>query len=240
FLIISIGVFLYAKIFLKENHFLASLSFGLSAFVMTGVLEEFYRATKARISVTGENIIKGFIGVLFQNKRRYLGYAVHFALAIMFVGFTGKIFTDEARFSLAKGESARFHNYIIEVQNFETLMVKGASQSKVPLYYTSKVTIDLYKNNRYIGTDTTEVRQYPRYNPNTGKYDENQQTSEPFIISKLDADFYIQYAGMEENRLVLQVWLNPLVKWVWIGFGFFVIFSLFLLLPIGEKKKKGG
>lgn len=36
----------------------------------------------------------------------------------------------------------------------------------------------------------------------------------------------------------LEIWINPLVKLIWIGSGLYFITGLFLLLPIGERKSK--
>ena len=77
------------------------------------------------------------------------------------------------------------------------------------------------------------------YNLQTQRYDDDQTTSEPAIVPYFLDDLYIQFGGIieDENRLILQIWINPLVRVVWIGFGFFILSGLVLLIPIGEKRK---
>ena len=218
----------------SATRFMAILTFGIAAFVIAGVLEEWIRAAVARWSYTGEGFAAAVVLVLFQNKRRFLGYMVHIALAILFSGFAGLAFATEGRLILSAGEAQSFGNYTIHVEKYEE---KGMPEgSQIPLYGTRMVTLGVYRNNLLIGRDTTEIRTYPMYNFREGRFSDSQNTSEPAIISTALADVYLQLGGDEKGRLILQIWINPLVKWVWAGFAFFVAMGLLLLLPIGEKK----
>ncbi|MCX7633589.1 MAG: heme lyase CcmF/NrfE family subunit [Turneriella sp.] len=213
--------------------FLAITTFGVAAFVVAGVLAEWLAAAYAQYRFNQENFALAMLVVLFRNKRRFLGYMVHVALAILFCGFAGLAFAEETRLLLRPGEAESFGEYTIHVENYrETLMPQEAT---TPLYATRMVSLAVYKRNRLIGRDTTEIRSYPMYNFREGNYD-RQNTSEPAIISTWFADIYLQLGGEEAGRLVLQLWINPLVRWVWAGFAFFVVMGLLLLLPVGEKK----
>jgi len=215
---------------------MGGISFSLSAFLVTGVLEEYIRTLLTRKRFTGESLIPAMILVLFQNKRRYLGYAVHLGLALMYIGFTGKAFTYEGRLTMKPGVTEYFQGYMIEVEKAGQFAVPEGA--RVPRYITSMVWMKVYDGKKLLGEDTTEVRSYPIFNLSTGKYDRNQETSEPAIITTASKDIYLQYAGMdEEENLILQVWINPLVNWVWGGFIWYNFFLIFLLLPIGEKKE---
>jgi cytochrome c-type biogenesis protein CcmF len=214
------------------NRIMAIITFGIAAFVITGVMEEWLKAAVARRKYSGEILIVAIILVLFQNKRRFLGYMVHISLAILFSGFAGLAFGTEGRLILRPGEAEAFAGYTIHVENYEE---KGEpAGARVPLYGTRMVTIAVYRDNVLIGRDTTEIRTYPMYNFREGRYSDTQNTSEPAIISKPFQDIYLQLGGDEKGRLVMQVWINPLVRWVWSGFAFFVAMGLLLLLPIGE------
>jgi len=213
---------------------MAIITFAVGAFVIAGVLEEWLRATWARVSYSRENFFMGMVLVLFQNKRRYLGYMVHISLAILFSGFAGLAFGTESRLIMRPGEVESFAGYQIHVEKYEEL--GEPKDARVPLYGTRKVTLAVYRDNVLLGRDTTEIRTYPMYNFREQKYSDTQNTSEPAIISKPLTDVYLQLGGDEKGRLVMQIWINPLVKWVWAGFAFFVIMGLLLLLPIGEGK----
>ncbi|MBV6493208.1 MAG: Cytochrome c-type biogenesis protein CcmF [Turneriella sp.] len=218
----------------NTTRILALFTFAGSAFVITGVLEEWYKASRARRDYTRENFFIAHLLVLFQNKRRFLGYMVHIAMAILFSGFAGLSFGTEGRLTLAQGETQEFSGYQIHIEKYEEkMMPEGA---RVPLYGTRMVTIAVYKDNKLLGRDTTEIRTYPMFSFRDAAFSDSQNTSEPAIISTLFRDVYVQLGGDEKGRLVMQVWINPLVRWVWAGFGFYIIMGLLLLLPIGEKK----
>ena len=217
-----------------SSRIMAIVTFGVAAFVVAGVLEEWLKAAFARIAYSGENIILALILVLFQNKRRFLGYMVHISLAVLFSGFSGLAFGTEGRLIMQPGEAQKFGAYTIHVENYEEKAMP--ENSRVPLYGTRMVTLGIYRDNKLIGRDTTEIRTYPMYNFREGRFSDSQNTSEPAIISMLFNDVYLQLGGDEKGKLVMQVWINPLVKWVWAGFAFFVGMGLLLLLPIGEKK----
>ncbi|MBN8221695.1 MAG: heme lyase CcmF/NrfE family subunit [Spirochaetes bacterium] len=218
----------------NAGRIMAIITFGVAAFVVAGVLEEWLRAALSRRAYTGENILLALVLVLFQNKRRFLGYMVHIALAILFSGFSGLAFGNEGRLILRPGEAQHFAGYTIHVENYEEKAMP--ENARVPLYGTRMVTLGIYRDNKLVGRDTTEIRTYPMYNFREGRFSDSQNTSEPAIISTPLTDIYLQLGGDEKGRLVMQIWINPLVRWVWAGFAFFVAMGLLLLLPIGERK----
>ena len=227
------------KIYTFElNIIYAYIIFSLVGFVFTGVFEELSKVIKIRKEYSKEPLWLASIIAILQNKRRYVGYFVHISLAILFMGFAGKAFNHEIKITLKEGEAEYFQGYLISLSKIEYLEYKNEDQ-KVPLYVTKKATIEVYKNNHLLGSDTTEIRTYPMYNLKTQKYDDQQPTSEPCIImDKLD-DIYLQLGGKNEddNSFVFQIWINPLVRLVWFGFALFIASGLLLLLPFGEGKE---
>ncbi|MDH4262318.1 MAG: cytochrome c biogenesis protein CcsA [Spirochaetia bacterium] len=237
---IGFHLFRYKSINMEELHILAGLTFALSAFVITGVVEEFIRTALTRTRITKESFLVGLFLMFFQNKRRYLGYTVHIGLALLFIGFAGKAFSKETKLSLKQGESEYFQGYLIEAGSFtQSIYPPEAMRDRkiIPLYTGQVVRVNVYKNNKLIKSDVSEIRNYFIYNLSTGKYDGEQPTSEPAIMSTLLEDVYVQLGGIDESgNLILQVWINPLVGMVWFGFLFYNIFLIVLLLPIGEKR----
>lgn len=230
---IPTGLWLQRSGDINSARIMALITFAVAAFVIAGVLEEWLRASLARWRYTKENFFIALLLVLFQNKRRFLGYMVHIALAILFAGFAGLAFATEGRLMLRAGEAQSFGDYTIHVESYEE---KAVPDPQAPLYGTRMVTLAVYRQNQLVGRDTTEIRTYPMYNFREGRFSDFQNTSEPAIISTFWTDVYLQLGGDEKGRLVLQIWLNPLVKWVWGGFAFFVLMGLLLLLPVGESR----
>ena len=54
---------------------------------------------------TGERYLTALCRLSAKNRRRYGGYMTHLALVLLFVGFTGKAFTDEVELVLNRGET---------------------------------------------------------------------------------------------------------------------------------------
>ena len=230
-------VFTNGKLILKNSNIKAGLIFAVAAFLVTGVLEEIFKVVRNRIAYTKEPLLVGAMLAILQNKKRYVGYLIHISIALLFVGFAGKAFTKETRLLLREGEAQEFYGFLFHVTKFETLEYRK-SKKMPPLYTTKKVMIQVFKDNHFLGENSTEIRTYPMYSLQNRRYDDQQTTSEPAIIPYLLDDFYVQFAGVDEtsHRLIFQVWINSLVRVVWIGFGCFIFAGLLLLMPIGEGK----
>ncbi len=221
----------------ESLHLKAGLTFAIAAFLVTGIFEELLKVTNNRVSYTKEPFFIGLILAILQNKRRYVGYLIHIAIALLFIGFAGKSFMSETRLLLRVGEAQEFHGYLFYAAKFDTFQYQK-NKTTPSLYSTRKINIEVFKDNYFLGEDSTEIRSYPMYNLKTQSYDDEQITSEPAIIPHLFDDLYIQFGGVDESehRLIFQVWINPLVRIVWIGFGLFIFSGLLLLLPIAEGK----
>ena len=233
----------FSPVEIAEYKPLAILCFALCAFLFTGVFEEFARTTLARTRITKENFLLGFLLILFQNKRRFMGYSIHLGLAFMFIGFTGLAFDKEYQFKLNPKGSEYFDGYTIEVTDYQIYPTTDVSFGNLPKdgppYKYEAVSVSIFKNNRLVGSTVTEKRYYPMYSPATESYGDPQPTSEPGIISNGFGDIKIQYArpdSTDNNRLIIQVKTDPLINVLWFGIVFYHLFILFLLLPIGENK----
>jgi cytochrome c-type biogenesis protein CcmF len=66
--------------------------FGVCAFGLTSIGQEFVRGTKVRQRQTGSDPFTALIGLLIAKRRKYGGYIVHLGVVIMFFGFAGKAY----------------------------------------------------------------------------------------------------------------------------------------------------
>jgi cytochrome c-type biogenesis protein CcmF len=58
-----------------------------------------------------------------------------------------------------------------------------------------------------------------------------QPTSEVAIWRRLNEDVYLNFAGNEEKKAIIQAYVFPLVSWIWIGFWVLVGGTLICLVP---------
>jgi cytochrome c-type biogenesis protein CcmF len=63
--------------------------FGLGAFVLGGMAQEFWRGTRARRAMSDDGPVRAVVSLVRRNRRRYGGYIVHSGIALMFIGIAG-------------------------------------------------------------------------------------------------------------------------------------------------------
>ncbi len=213
-----------ASIILGIKHFYAIISFSLAVFVITTIIEEFYRGARTRVKNRAENWLLALLNLTRKNKRRYCGYIIHFGVVIVFIGFTGKAFTLEGQADLAIGESMTIGSYILtceEIEDYES-----------STYKATVCHIRVEHNGNYLKLLKPEKRVY--------KVGE-QPTTEVRIHSTFKEDLYVVFSGLvpdHKNKGNIQVWLNPLVNFVWFGTVIIVIGTVGAMLPDHRTSKK--
>lgn len=229
----------------------ALATFGLSAFVMTVILVEFWKGARARVRIEGEGAFAAFLHLVGRNRRRWGGYIVHAGVVVMFTAFAGSAFDREIRKVLNPGESVSLaspfgHNY--------SLVYEGISSSREPNFDRWVALLSVERDGESQGALTTERRFY-RVN--------RQMITEVGIRSTPLEDLYVILADVEDfegmvsndpgaQRIVVQVMVNPLVAWIWYGGLIVTVGSLIALWPgpdggprtgavrAGEKEKVSG
>jgi cytochrome c-type biogenesis protein CcmF len=198
------------------------MSFSLATMVTITILNEFYRAGRARMRSTGDNFLKSVLGVLSINRRRYGGYIVHFGFVLLVIGFTGQAFTTEGYGEVNPGDKFVVGDYEFECEAIEEI--------EDPNWIGLKAVLNVTKNGREFATLEPEKRYYMA---------SEQPTSEVRIESGLREDVYVVFAGVNEddNRTIIQVWINPLVAWVWIGGIILAAGTLYTMLPNSRQRR---
>lgn len=194
----------------------ALMAFSVATLVAVTVASEFYRGARTRQKNTNENLPMAIFRLTMKNKRRYGGYVVHMAIVFLFVGFAGAAFNAESKAVLRDGEKAHFKHYTITCEKLEDV--------ETPNYYAEKANLRVSRDNREIGLMYPEHRVYKA---------SEQPTTEVAIHSTAREDLYLVYSGRSDDnqRAVIQIYVNPLVRWVWFGGLLFVIGTLIALLP---------
>lgn len=225
---------------LSAWHTGAATAFCLSVFVLAGIVLEFVKGTRARVSMTGERAPQAFANLLLRNRRRYGGYIVHLGIALLFAGFAGssgfKIETEPI--TMKPGQTMRVGEYTLR---FEQLVrpVPMPKEKKdeinaemsVFLMPPEKITpqtqpmtvlrphIDIFQS---AGTATPATR------------DENMQSARrPAIMSNLANDLYLALIEVDEKAGTASVkaYLNPLVMWIWISTILFITGTIIAVWP---------
>ena len=195
----------------------AGLCFALCAFVAATIAQEFVRGTAVRRQATGAGYLAAFGGLVAHSKRRYGGYLVHLAVVLMFVGFTGEAFKTEQQVLLKLGQQAAIGRYAVRNDG---VRITDDGQKQM---LTGHLTV--FRDGREID------KAYP------GKWLYRQHEQEPVsqvaIRRGVAEDLYIVMPDfdLQSQSISLQVVINPLVDWIWVGFVLLALGTLMALLP---------
>ena len=194
---------------------LALVTFALAAFVLSTVLLELVRGVGVRRRARGCDPFTALLGLVSRNRRRYGGYLVHAGIALMFIGFGGEAYKQEAEFYLTRGERAGIGPYVLRFDGIETRQDEQkqmATATRSPSTGTASASATI-RPARWV---------YFKH--------QDQPTTEVDIRRTLREDLFVALGSFEiMTSATFKVIVNPLVNWIWIGF---LLLSLGLLIAI--------
>jgi cytochrome c-type biogenesis protein CcmF len=205
------------------------VTWGLAAFVLGTVSQEFFRGIRARRRMFGEQLFLALARLIGRNRRRYGGYLVHVGILVYFVAFAGSAFKVTQEVTLVPGERAELKSPFGYTYSFTFL---GVSQYEALNRQVSAASLEVRRDGKSQGVLRSEKRQHvnsfgePTFQPST----------EVGIQSGLREDLYVVYAGSVggTERSNFAITINPLVWWVWAGGVILVIGGLITMWPGGR------
>jgi len=209
-LVLVIALFLAGM----REHPYALISFGFCLFVALTIFIEFYKGAHSIGVKNSMNLARAAVELTHRNTRRYGGYLVHMGIVLIFVGFTGQAFKQAETKELNVGDSMQVGAYQLKMTDLK--------QGDTPVYQWHRATMDVYKGGELLGQLEPEKRFYLA---------SRQGTSEVGIRVRPNEDLYLNFGGMSDDnqRAVIQAFVNPLVSWIWIG-GLLLIGGTFVCL----------
>jgi cytochrome c-type biogenesis protein CcmF len=191
---------------------------GLSAFIVAGVVQEYARAIRARTRRHGESVLGALGTLLSKNQRRYGGYVVHVGVVLMVIGFSGALFNHEQLENVRVGESVAWGDYRLEYRTADPIPEQH--------YGGATARLALYRDDDPLAMMEPERRVY---------WLEDQPNSIPSIYSTWREDIYVILNAIEaDGSATLKIYQNPGVNWIWFGGVLFVIGCLVVMWPHPE------
>ncbi|HEV2420897.1 MAG TPA: heme lyase CcmF/NrfE family subunit [Candidatus Acidoferrales bacterium] len=188
----------------------------LAVFVTLTILSEFFRGARVLSARSGANLFSSVGQLTMRNTRRYGGYIVHFGMVLIFIGISGQAFNKNVQSKMQIGSSMTIGPYTLVCQNLD-----GASNAN---YTAERATIEVFKGKRSLMMLFPERRFYLA-----------SQITQTIVAlhSSLAQDIYIVYAGRspDDNAPVIHAYLNPLVRWIWLGGLVLVLGTVLALIP---------
>ena len=196
----------------------SGICFALCAFVAATITQEFVRGARVRKEATGTDLFTAGVGLVMRERRRYGGYIVHLGIVLMYPRVRRRGLQDrsaDAAEARPGGDRPAVHG---EEQRREGHRGRRRSRWSPG---TSLVTED----GKSLGTMYPARWFYRKH--------EDQPTTEVAIRRTVAEDLYLVMPAYELNdqSMSLQVVVNPLVNWIWAGFGILVLGTGIALLP---------
>ena len=195
----------------------SGICFALCAFVGTTILQEFIRGAQVRRGASGSDIFTALVGLVARQQRRYGGYIVHVGIVLMFLGFAGQGYKLEENMKLNPGDKGTVGRFTVR---HDSISVTSDDQKQM---ITGHVTV--FQGDKMIAEMTPARWFFAKH--------EDQPTTEVAIRRAAGEDVYIVLAAYEvgTQNATYAVTINPLVNWIWLGFGVLAIGTGIALLP---------
>jgi cytochrome c-type biogenesis protein CcmF len=232
----------------------ALVTFGAAAFVLSVTLGRILEDVRARQRSTGEGTVTGARHLVAANPRRYGGYLVHIGVLLAVVGIAAsQVYQVRASALLRPGQSMSVDGYTIRYDGFRpqpqsNRMVLGAQ-------------VTAYRDGRSLGTFVPSLNVYPGqqepvvtpavreepFDMLTGMASGRNPLPDLATLGGGQnpfEDLYFVLQGVNANMkhpatspATIQVFVNPMVGFIWLGGIIIGIGGFTALLPAARRRR---
>lgn len=212
-------------VFLGVREAVPLLGFGLCAYTLAQTIIEYGRGVRGRMRNLKESLPQA-LGRLFQkNQRRYGGYLVHIGVVLLAIGAIGKGFygTDTIR-TVQLNES-----FVVGDWTFTYRGIRPA-QCGFEDCQTMSAALLLRRGEQVWGG----------LYPHRDFYPDAQHTATIADVSgTFNEEVYVILAAWENEGALasFQVYLNPLINWIWVGGVVMILGFLAAFWNVGEAQR---
>lgn len=221
--VVGVLVSIALKVAYGQSSVLGSLSFVAAVFVVMTVILEFVGSVRARVRLTGQSAMRSLIRLVANNRRRYGGYVVHLAIALMAAGIAGSgAYNQQLQVQLSPGESQSIAQYTLTYEGMGVAPAPGAR-----IMYGNLV---VSRGKHVIGV----------LRPSATFFTNGQQTTANVALySRPLSDLYAVMQGTANGgQAVFEIHINPLVQFIWVGGYLFIFGTVVSLWPESLRRKR--
>ena len=194
----------------------ALVGFGLSSFVTTGILMEWYRGTRSRRRSSGENYAASFIHLIMANRPRYGGYIVHLSVVMVTLGIVGtSFFSTQKDVVMNPGDRVSIEDY--ELAYLGSIETPKGNRTE----YIS--TVQIFKDGELMDTTRPQRDFYPSFNM--------ASTSAAIRSTPVEDLYIVPSENLPDGSVGFRILVNPLIWWMWVGGPVMVIGTIIALWP---------
>ncbi|MDQ3266061.1 MAG: heme lyase CcmF/NrfE family subunit [Myxococcota bacterium] len=199
----------------------AVASFGLAGFALTVTLRELLLPAKVRMTEHGERPWTAVVRSAQRARRRFGGYLVHLAVILIAVAVSASSsYVSKTTVTLKDGESARFGRY--------DLTMRGFTEGQEPHRSYLAAKLDVKLPNGEVEQMLPRMNFYERSTDPIGT---------PAVRETAREDLYISLMAFSqaENTASFNVWVFPLVSWIWWSIPLILLGSAIAAWPTRKK-----
>ncbi|MDA1002487.1 MAG: cytochrome c biogenesis protein CcsA [Chloroflexi bacterium] len=181
---------------------------------------EYVLGTRGLRRATGRPWFAAFAALFARDQRRYGGYMVHLGIAVMAVAVIGSnIYQQQTRAAVAPGESFQVGAYTL---TYNRLFAERPGRNGIEVEVKADVTVR--RGDDVVATLEPGRRTFTNF------------PQQPVAIVAIDGSFtrdlYVFMQGWDESLTAeFQAFLNPLVRWLWLGGAIYVLGTRVALAP---------
>ena len=191
--------------FTYTHNLIALVGFFLVALVLFVTIQEFWRATSARMRAQNENLFTAFWHLVGRDRRRYGGYVIHISMMLMAIGILGiNLFQVQTQGTVSTNNSLSLSGYTVKYDSVAQFPGPDGQQ-------VTRAVVSVYQGNHYLGDLYPRIDYYAT---------EQQNMTIPGERPTLKDDLYIilvDWQPTSTNGATFKIFVNPLVNWLWIG-----------------------
>jgi cytochrome c-type biogenesis protein CcmF len=202
-----------------------TVTFGLAAFAVAGIIRQFAVGARARRRATSESWPLASARAVRANPRLYGGLVVHTGIILIAIALVASnTYATKTEVRLNRGESATVAGYRV------TYLDSRRSVTGQNATYTARVRV--HHGGHDLGVYEPAIKSFPGTTTAIGT---------PSIKTGLVRDVYLTLISSprKSGRVTIGVAINPMVVWLWIGGGVVALGTFLALTPSLRRRRPG-
>ena len=190
-------------------------------------VREYVLGARGLRRATGRARPSAFVALFERDQRRYGGYLVHLGIAVMAIAVIGSnVYQSQTRAAVAPGESFRVGDYTL---TYERLYAEDPGVNGIEQQVQAEVTVT--QGDHIVATLAPGRRTFTNF--------PGQAVAIVAVDGSARRDLYLFMQGWDESLTAeFQAFVNPLVRWLWIGGAIAMLGAVLAFAPAREPARE--
>ena len=215
----SLGDVFWHEVWAPIGLVVAALAISVSVYL-------FYSGAKRRAEARGESFFTALVRLASKSRQQFGGYTVHLGVGVILVGIIGSaMFVRDIRLTIPDeiGRSFSIEEYVFTYQGTsEVRMINGDTEEFAGF--------TVVRDGETAGVIEPSIRSFALQGQDTRNVD--------ILVEPLRDLFFIYEGTDEAGNLSINVLINPLVTYVWVGFALLILGSQLAAWPKKAEKAR--